>query len=527
LGLDKPFLHEVCGAVIERMGEAYPELAQRADAIRNVVHTEEETFFRTLSNGIRLLDGELDGEEISGKTAFTLFATHGFPLDLTEQVAAEHGKSVDVAGFDEEMEQHRKASQGAGSWNDPALEQVWHDIHGATGDTAFTGYDRTKDQGTIVALVRTDDGVRQVESLNAGDEGIVILDRTPFYAESGGQTGDHGVLTGFTVEDTTKAGELHLHRGMATSALSVGDTVQATVDAALRDRTRRNHTGTHLLHAALRQVLGQHVTQKGSLVAPDRLRFDFTHPKPMTEAERAEVEALVNQEILANSPLGTSVEDLETAKAQGAMALFGEKYADQVRVVTVPGFSVELCGGTHCARTGDIGLFTIVSESGVAGGVRHIEAQTGTGALAVIHRDRQRLQETAAALKTEPGQVVDAVARLQQERKALERRIAEIEREAAKAAAGDLVANAREHGGVKVLAAAFDGDLGEQADRLRDQLGSSLVVLFAQNGGSVKIVSAASKDVAGKKVHAGKVLQEVAPLVGGRGGGRPDLARGG
>ncbi len=528
LGLEKPFLHEVCGVVIDRMGEAYPEVSQRREAILNVVHTEEETFFRTLSNGIRLLEGELEGETISGETAFTLYDTHGFPLDLTKQIAAEHGLVVDEDGFATRMEAHRKASQGASSWNDAGLEQIWHDIHDAKGATTFDGYDGVEGEGTIVALVRTDeDGVRQVEQLHAGDDGIVVLDQTPFYAESGGQTGDRGRLTGFDVSDVTKAAELHLHHGTATSTLKVGQVVEAHVDGALRDRTRRNHTGTHLLHAALRQVLGQHVTQKGSLVAPDRLRFDFTHAQPMTDEEKARVESLVNEQIIANTPLSTAVEDLETAKAHGAMALFGEKYADRVRVVTVPGFSVELCGGTHCGRTGDIGLFTIVSESGVAGGVRRIEAQTGTGALAIVNRDRQRLQDAALALKTEPAQVVDAVGRLQQERKALERRIAEIEREAAKAAAGDLIGQAREFGGVKVLAAAFDGDLGEQADRLRDQLGSSLVVLFAQDGDSVKLLSAASKDVAGKKVHAGKVLQEVAPLVGGRGGGRPDMARGG
>jgi len=533
LGLERPFLHEVCQTVIDRMGEAYPNLVQRADAIRNVVHTEEETFFRTIAKGMGLLRGELEaldeGAPVSGETAFTLYDTHGFPLDLTEQIAGEHGRDVDVSGFDERMAAHRKKSQGeGGGWNDAALEQVWHEIHDAHGPTVFTGYDRLGGEGTILALVRTDeDGVRQVERLDPGDDGIVILDQTPFYAESGGQVGDRGQLAGFEVRDTTKAAELHLHQGTATSALRVGETVAATVDGTLRDRTRRNHTGTHLLHAALRQVLGQHVTQKGSLVAPDRLRFDFTHPQPMTDEERARVEELVNEEILANKPLGTAVEDLETAKAQGAMALFGEKYADRVRVVSVPGFSVELCGGTHCARTGDIGLFTLVSETGVAGGVRRIEAQTGTGALAVMNEDRQRLQATAAALKTEPAQVIDAVARLQQERKALERRIAEIEREAAKAAAGDLIGQAREIGGVKVLAARFDGDLAEQVDRLRDQLGSSLVVLFAADDGRVKLISGASKDVAGKKVHAGKVLTEVAPLVGGRGGGRPDLARGG
>ncbi|MEN0064778.1 MAG: alanine--tRNA ligase [Myxococcota bacterium] len=530
LGLEAPFLHEVCSEVIERMAGAYPELAQRADVIRNVVHREEETFFRTLSNGIRLLDGELKGAaQISGKTAFTLYATHGFPLDLTEQIAAEHLLTVDIDAYNRELELHKLASQGAGEgWADAALDQVWHDIHDAKGSTTFTGHTETSGTGEVVALVRSDeDGTRQVEQLNPGETGIVVLNETPFYAEGGGQVGDAGTLSSFEVTDTTKAAELHLHHGTATSRIQVGDEVGAEVDVARRNRTQRNHTGTHLLHAALRAVLGEHVTQKGSLVAPDRLRFDFTHPAPMTDEERERVERLVNEEILANKPLGTSLEDLEQAKAQGAMALFGEKYADRVRVVTVPGFSVELCGGTHCTRTGDIGLFTLVSESGVAGGVRRIEAQTGTGALRVISQDRQRLQETAQALKTDPTQVADAVVRLQQERKTLERRIAEMEREAAKAAAGDLIGQAREVGPLKVLAAQFDGDLGEQADRLRDQLGSSLVVLFAADGDKVKLVSAATKDVAGKTIHAGKVLQEVAPLVGGRGGGRPDLARGG
>ena len=314
---------------------------------------------------------------------------------------------------------------------------------------------------------------------------------------------------------------------LGTEGIAVGDAVQLTVDAGQRDATRRNHTGTHLLHAALRKVLGEHVTQKGSLVAPDRLRFDFSHHKPMTGKEIRIIEDEVNAEIRRNTALSTELTDRDAAVAAGAMALFGEKYDDEVRVVSIPGYSVELCGGTHCHATGDIGVFRVVSESGIAAGVRRIEAQTGTGALAVIRQEQDRLSDAAQALKTQPDRLVDTIARLQKERRDLEREVQQMKAEAAKAAAGDLLGQAQDVDGVKVLAVAYQGDLREQADRLRDQLGSSVVVLAADRGSKVQLLAAASKDIAGKRVHAGKVIQAIAPLVEGRGGGRPDMAQAG
>ena len=361
-----------------------------------------------------------------------------------------------------------------------------------------------------------------------GESGVAILDKTPFYAESGGQVGDTGALGSSQVTQTTNASGLWLHHvTVGGEGLSVGQVVEARVDAERRDHTRRNHTATHLLHAALRKVLGGHVTQKGSLVGPDRLRFDFAHHKPMTADELRQVEEIVNREILENEHLDTTVDDLEAAVARGAMALFGEKYADRVRVVSVPGFSVELCGGTHCHATGDIGLFKIVSEGGIAAGVRRIEAQTGVGALAVVQQESGLLSVAAGKLRTSPAQLVEAIDRLQEERKTLEREIARLKSESAKVAAGGLVGQARDMAGVKVLAAEFDGDLKEQADRLRDQLGSSVVVLVGRKDDKVQLIVAATKDLAGARFHAGKAVQELAPIVGGRGGGRPDLAQAG
>ncbi|HHO52015.1 MAG TPA: alanine--tRNA ligase [Deltaproteobacteria bacterium] len=535
LGLTEPFLHQVCATVIEGFCDAYPELHERSSFIREVVYSEEERFYRTLERGMGLLERELadTGRTLSGQVAFKLYDTYGFPLDLTELIASERGIGIDEAGFAALMEEQK--AKGRAAWRgsgELAVGELWRTIRAEQGDTRFTGYDQLRDTATVLALVRQpgegeDQGSERVDRLEAGEQGVVILDRTPFYAESGGQAGDAGTLTGFEVHDTTKASGLHLHRGRATGTIMLGAPIEARVDPARRDRTRRNHTGTHLLHAALRTVLGDHVTQKGSLVGPDRLRFDFSSPRPVTPEELDQIERLVNEQILANKPLDTTLEDLEAAVAKGAMALFGEKYDDHVRVVTIPGFSVELCGGTHCTRTGDIGLLKIVSEGGIAAGVRRIEAQTGTGALAVIQQERGQLSGAARALKTEPARIVEAVTRLQEDRRALERRVGQLQAELAQAAAGDLLGQAREVGGVKILAATSEGDLKAQADQLRDQLGTSLVVLFSDSGGKVRLVAAVTRDIAGSRLHAGQALAEVAPLVGGRGGGRPDLAQGG
>jgi alanyl-tRNA synthetase len=535
IGLERPFLHEVVSEVITGMGAAYPELAERSSFIETVVTGEEERFRRTLDRGMRLLDAEMvgDGRVLDGSVAFKLHDTFGFPLDLTQIMAGRRGWAVDEPAFEREMDQQRQ--RGRDKWRgsgEQAVGELWHQLHAAHGDTVFTGYDATRAEARVVALValtgtQAAPDFHQVDRLSAGDRGIVVLDGSPLYAESGGQVGDTGTIGGFRVTDTLKAVGLHLHQGEAVEPIAVGDRVEVEVDVERRDRVRRNHTGTHLLHAALRNVLGSHVTQKGSLVGPDRLRFDFAHPQPMTPEQIAEVEQQVNEQILANRALETRLDDLEQAMASGAMALFGEKYDARVRVVAVPGYSVELCGGTHCARTGDIGLLKIVSETGISAGVRRIEAQTGTGALAVVREQGDRLVEASRKLKTEPARLVEAIGRLQEERRGLERQLAEMRREVAKAAAGDLAQQAREVGGIRVLAAEFDGDLREQADRLRDQLGSSLVVLLSSSNGRVQLVAAASKDIAGSRIHAGKVIQEIAPLVGGKGGGRPDLAQAG
>jgi alanyl-tRNA synthetase len=547
LGLDQPFLHQVVDEVVSTMSGTYADLADRREYIADIVLGEERRFRKTLDRGMKLLDSELTvrpppavqfgdesaGRTLSGSVTFKLHDTFGFPKDLTQLIAGERGWSVDLDGFDAEMS--RQKETGRSVWKgsgEEAVGALWRQLAAELGPTPFAGYEHDSADATVKAIVQVtgEEGHREyakVSRLAAGERGVLLLDQTPFYGESGGQAGDSGAIGPFRVDDTTKAAGLILHHGEADEPIEVGQEVRADVDAGRRSRTRRNHTATHLLHAALRTVLGTHVTQKGSLVAPDRLRFDFSHPKPLTDEEISRVEDLVNGEVLTNTAVQTTEDDLETAIARGAMALFGEKYDDRVRVVAVPGFSVELCGGTHVSRTGDIGLFRIQGESGVAAGVRRIEAQTGTGALAIIKAETDRLHEAARRLKTDPQRLVEAIVRLQEDRKQLERQLAELKREAAKAAAGGLVQAAREIRGVRVLAAEFDGDLREQADRLRDQLGTSVVFLVARAGDKVQLLAAASKDIAGTRVHAGKLIEAVAPLVGGRGGGRPDLAQAG
>ncbi len=538
LGLERPFFHDITGQVIADFGAAYPELRDRSAFVGEVVAAEEERFRRTLDRGMRLLDRELEnapaGAVLDGQVAFTLSDTYGFPLDLTQLIAAERGVGVDAAGYERALEVQREAGRKAWKGSgEQAVAALWHDLSAGHGATDFTGYDRDEDQATIIAMVRQDGDERAlVDRLEAGQQGIALLDRTPFYAESGGQVGDHGSLSSgparATVADTTTASGLSLHHvTVEAGSLGAGDAVVASVDGGRRDHTRRNHTATHLLHAALKAVLGEHVNQKGSLVAPDRLRFDFAHHKPMSTGELAQVEDLVNAQVLANRALQTRVEDLEAAKAGGAMALFGEKYDDQVRVVDIPGFSVELCGGTHVARTGDIGLFRLTSETGIAAGVRRIEAQTGHGSLALVRAQADTLADGARRLKTDPERLGEAIARLQAQRRELERELAAARTELARHAAADVISGARELGDVKLLAAEIDGDLREQADRLRDQLGTSVVVLARRAGPKALLLVACSKDIAGKRVHAGKVVKELAPMVGGGGGGRPDLAQAG
>ncbi|MCO4745066.1 MAG: alanine--tRNA ligase [Proteobacteria bacterium] len=536
------FFHLASQAVVDTFGEAYPELATRSAFIDEVVRSEETRFRSTLARGMKLIEAEVakagEGGTIDGDTAFDLYQTFGFPKDLTVLIAEEHGVSVDEEGYTAALEAEK--ARGRAGWKgsgEEAISGLWFQIAEQSGATNFLGYDRDVDVATVIGAVRVttdDDGDHHelVERLAEGERGVLVLDRTPFYAESGGQVGDTGVISAgentAAVSDTTKASGLFLHHvAVSGGSFAAGDGVQASVDGARRDQTRRNHTATHLLHAVLRSVLGEHVTQKGSLVGPERLRFDFSHLKPMTAEEVAQVEDEVNAQVLSNAGLNTKVMDLDAAKEAGAMALFGEKYDDDVRVVSVPGYSVELCGGTHVTATGDIGLFRITTETGIAAGVRRIEAQTGLGSLRVAREQAQLLDSAAAALKTGADNLTGAITKLQDERRQLAKELEALKREIAAAAAGDLVSGAHDIGGIKVLAAEYDGDLKEQADRLREQLGSALVVLLGRGGNGVKLVAAATKDVAGSRVHAGKIIQAIAPMVGGRGGGRPDLAQGG
>lgn len=543
IGLDRTFLHVMCAQVVQDFGSAYPELRERVAFIEEVVRAEEERFRATLDRGLRLLEAEIErvgtGGELSGEVAFTLSDTFGFPLDLTRLIAEEHGVGVDESGFEEALEAQR--ARGRAAWKgsgEEAVAGLWRQVADEVGATVFDGYPSTsrsglEGQGRVLALFRRQaDTIEAVDHLSAGEQGVVVLDRTPFYAESGGQVGDAGTLStpsaAFAVGDTTKASGLHLHHGVVESGgLKAGEAVAARVEGPRRDATRRNHTGTHLLHAALREVLGEHVTQKGSLVGPDRLRFDFSHHKPLSSQELQAVEDLVNREILRNTALTDEIMPLDRARSEGAMALFGEKYDDEVRVVRIPGFSTELCGGTHVLRTGDIGSFVLLAESGVAAGVRRLEAQTGWGALQVSRDRASALREAAELLKTGQDRVLESLRKLQEDRRRIERELDEARAEIARAAAGDLVQGAREIGGVKVLVGRFDGDLREQADRLRDQLGSSMVVLASERGPKAVILVATTKDLAGKRVHSGKVVKELAAYIGGGGGGRPDLAQAG
>ena len=536
LGLPTPFMVHTVEAVIQHFGEAYPELVERAEFVREVVLTEEQRFAATLERGLALLDREFAAkpQQISGRTAFVLADTYGFPVDLTRLIASEHGLAVDEVEFERLREEQR--AKGRAAWKgsgEEAVSALWHQL-AETNPVFFSGYEKDSDQGTVTVILS--EGT-EVAALFEGQEGEVVCDLTPFYAESGGQVGDTGRLLWkqgeAEVVDTRKpVGDLVVHavrvkKGVLRKEALVG----LEVDAARRNRTRLNHTGTHLLHAALRQVLGAHVGQKGSLVGPDRLRFDFTHHKGMTEEELRQVEDLVNREILGNSPVHTELQSLEDARRGGAMALFGEKYADQVRVVSVDSFSKELCGGTHARRSGDIGMCKILSESGVAAGVRRIEAQTGPGALAWLRELETTAKAAADELKAPPDKLLESVQRLMADRARLQKELEQAKREIARAAAGDLTSRIQDVDGVKLLAAELEIDLDglrDESDRWRDQLGaSSVVVLAARSGEEVKIVVSVSKDLAGKRFNAGKLVAALAAQVGGRGGGRPDFAQAG
>ena len=532
LGQDKPFFSTLVAALAEQMGEAYPELVREQARIEKALLAEEEQFGRTLAAGMKVLESaieDMDGKVLSGDVLFTLYDTHGFPPDLTADVARERDLEVDMAGFEKAMEAQRERARGAGSFANDYSDRL--NIESVTD---FSGYEKLADEDEVVGLYRDGDAV---DSLNAGEEGMVVLASTPFYAESGGQVGDTGFLVKaenrFAVADTRKRQAAHIHMGkMESGSIKVGDKIAAYVDVERRKAVMRNHSATHLMHAALREVLGEHVQQKGSLVAADYLRFDFSHGEAVTEAQREQIETIVNRQILANTAVSTDLMDIDAAREAGAMALFGEKYDDQVRVLTMgsDGFSKELCGGTHVARTGDIGLFRITLEASAAAGVRRIEAVTGENALAAMRKQELALSDIAATVKSTPDNAAERVRNQAQKVRELEKEIERLKQKLASGAGSDLTDSVEEINGVKVLATNVDGADGKTLrvtmDKLKDKLGSAIILLAAVEGDKVALVAGVTKDLT-DRFKAGDLLKHVAEQVDGRGGGRPDMAQGG
>ena len=528
LGRKAPFFHKLVPDLVALMGDAYPNLAASAQRITEVLKAEEERFYETLENGMDILDAALGGGEkvLPGDVAFKLHDTYGFPLDLTNDVCRERGVSVDADGFNTAMERQKAQARAAGKFKmDKALDYT------GAGNT-FVGYEQLQAEAKVVALYV--DGT-PVAELKQGQAGVVVLDTTPFYAESGGQVGDQGELTSgsarFAVADTLKIkADVFGHHGvLETGTLAVGDHVQAQVDMALRAATMRNHSVTHIMHKALREVLGSHVQQKGSLVNAERTRFDFAHNAPVTNVQIREIEARVNAEILANSATHARVMDIESAQKTGAMMLFGEKYGETVRVLDI-GSSRELCGGTHVQRTGDIGLFKVVAEGGVAAGVRRIEAVTGANALAYLQQLESTVSETAGALKASTTELTARVAQTLEQIKTLEKEVAALKGKLASAQGDELLGQAVDVKGLKVLAAKLEGadakTLRETMDKLKDKLKTAAIVLAAVDGGKVQIAAGVTADSIGK-VKAGELVNFVAQQVGGKGGGKPDMAMAG
>ena len=531
LGQTNLFFHKLVAALVAEMGDAYPELAKAQAQVEKVLLAEERQFEKTLDKGMALLESalnDLPGEVIPGELIFTLYDTFGFPVDLTNDIARERGLSLDMASYEAAMEQQRQRARSAGAFKVDYSHSLVLD-----GATVFTGYDNLSGQGEVRALLR--EGA-QVSQLATGQEGIVVLDQTPFYAESGGQAGDSGYLLAdgveFEVRDCQKQGGHYLHIGtLLSGTITEGQPLKARVDNAVRAATALNHSATHLLHAALREILGDHVTQKGSLVDSKRLRFDFSHPEAVDAKQLKAIERRVNEEIRRNSPAQTEICDMETARQKGAMALFGEKYGDQVRVLTMgDDFSVELCGGTHVQRTGDIGLLRIVSETGIASGVRRIEAVTGAQALAYLDGLEVQLEHIAELVKARPANAAQKVGALCAEMKALERENAQLKGRLASSAGSDLVDQAITVNGVQVLLADIQGadpkSLRDTVDQLKNKLGASVILLAAVNDEKVALVAGVTSEVTGR-LKAGDLVQRVAVGLGGKGGGRPDMAQGG
>jgi alanyl-tRNA synthetase len=536
LGQTKPFFSRLVPELSRQMGEAYPELPLKQDYVMRVLLAEEERFAETLENGMKVLDGALadaaksGAKTLSGETAFALYDTYGFPYDLTADVCRERGLAVDQAAFEAAMDKQRERARAASTFK--MAEGL--DYRGAK--TRFDGYDTLAEEAKVVALYREGS---PVDALFTGQSGVVVLDRTPFYAESGGQVGDRGelsmsgtCLTLFSVHDTQKIQpDVFGHYGeVKTGEIKIGDRVATKVDGRARARAAWNHSATHLMHAALRKVLGEHVTQKGSLVDPERTRFDFSHPQPMTDEEIRTVESLVNGAIRANYPVEVRIMPYDAAIKSGAMALFGEKYGDEVRVLRMGDFSTELCGGTHVQRTGDIGFFKIVSESGVAAGIRRVEAVTADGALAWTHEMEARLYDAARVLKAPASEVPAKIAQIQESVKALEKELARLKGKLASSQGGDLAAQAVEVNGAQVLAATIEGAdakvLRETIDKLKGRFKSAAIVLGSTEGGKVTLIAGVTSDLTGK-IKAGDLVNHVATQVGGKGGGRPDMAQAG
>ncbi|MEE1923890.1 alanine--tRNA ligase [Pseudomonas sp. 148P] len=531
LGAKGSFFYQIVAALVAEMGEAFPELKSQQAHIERVLKTEEEQFAKTLEQGLKILEqdlADLQGNVIPGEVVFKLYDTYGFPMDLTADIARERELSIDEAGFEREMEAQRERARSASAFGLDYNSLVKVDV-----DTEFLGYSATEGSAKVVALYK--DG-QSVEQLGEGEEGVVILDRTPFYAESGGQIGDTGYLQAgavrFDVRDTTKTGGAFLHHGViASGSLSVGAQVEAKVDADVQHATSLNHSATHLLHAALREVLGEHVQQKGSLVNSQRLRFDFSHPEAVKPEQIKALEEIVNREVRRNSEVQTEETDIETAKQKGAMALFGEKYGDSVRVLSMGGdFSVELCGGIHAKRTGDIAVFKIVSEGGVASGVRRIEAVTGAAALAYLNGAEEQLKEAAQLVKGSRDNLIDKLSAVLERNRQLEKQLEQLQAKAASAAGDDLANSAVDVKGVKVLAARLDGQDGKAllalVDQLKNKLGRAVILLGSVHEEKVVLVAGVTKDLTGQ-LKAGDLMKQAAAAVGGKGGGRPDMAQGG
>lgn len=530
VGAKETFFYKLVAPLIEVMGPAADELKRQQSMVEQVLKTEEEQFARTLERGLALLDDELSklsGDTLDGETAFRLYDTYGFPLDLTADVCRERNLKVDEIGFERAMEeQRRRARESSGFGAD------YNSMIRVDGASKFSGYDHNQQHSSVTALFR---GGQAVDVLNAGEEGVVVLNETPFYAESGGQVGDKGELTAqgvsFVVTDTQKYGQAIGHQGkVAQGSVKVGDSVEATIDEARRSRIRLNHSATHLLHAALRQVLGDHVSQKGSLVSDRNLRFDFSHFEAMKPEQIRQVEDIVNAQIRRNLPIETNIMDLEDAKAKGAMALFGEKYDESVRVLSMGDFSTELCGGTHARQTGDIGLFRITSEAGTAAGVRRIEAVTGEGAIAVMHQDADALREAASLVKSDAHSVAEKIRAVMDKTRQLEKELQQLKDQQAAQESASLSSKAVDVKGVKLLVSQLDNVeakmLRTMVDDLKNQLGSGVVVLATTAEGKVSLVAGVTKDLT-DKVKAGELIGMVAQQVGGKGGGRPDMAMAG